>query len=377
MRVCILYDCLYPWTVGGAERWYRQLAEAHATRGNDVTYLTLRQWPEGEPPHIPGVRVLAVGPRLALYADGKRRVLPPVVFGLGVLWHLLCHGRRYDLVHTASFPFFSVLAAALVRPLGHYRLAVDWHEVWTKAYWREYMGAVGGRVGWAVQHLCARVRQVPFAFSRLHAARAESLGTGPVTVLEGEYAGAALPSVPARKPPFVCYAGRMIPEKRVALLVEALALLMAKDAALRAILIGRGPELEPVRRRIAELGLADCIALPGFVAMEQLEAFQSEAAVLAQPSAREGYGMVVVEAAARGVPVVVVAGEDNAATELVDHAENGFIAPHPTPADLAHAIGLALAGGEAQRERVRGWYAANAERLSFDGSFARIEARLR
>ena len=69
------------------------------------------------------------------------------MFGAGVLWHLLRHGRRYDVVHTASFPYFSLLAAALVRPLRRFRLVVDWHEVWSRDYWREYLGPVGGRIG--------------------------------------------------------------------------------------------------------------------------------------------------------------------------------------------------------------------------------------
>ena len=54
-------------------------------------------------------------------------------------------------MHTASFPYFSLLAAALVRPLRRFRLVVDWHEVWSRDYWREYLGPVGGRVGQAVQ----------------------------------------------------------------------------------------------------------------------------------------------------------------------------------------------------------------------------------
>src|SRR5262249_48379662 len=44
VRICIVYDCLYPHTVGGAERWYRNLSERLADEGHDVTYLTLRQW---------------------------------------------------------------------------------------------------------------------------------------------------------------------------------------------------------------------------------------------------------------------------------------------------------------------------------------------
>ena len=44
VRICLVYDCLYPYTVGGAERWYRELAERLAHDGHDVTYLTMRQW---------------------------------------------------------------------------------------------------------------------------------------------------------------------------------------------------------------------------------------------------------------------------------------------------------------------------------------------
>src|SRR3954453_12752398 len=172
MRICLVYDCLFPYTVGGAERWYRNLSERLAADGHEVTYLTLRQWKHGERGEVPAVRVVAVGPRMGLYTrDGRRRIAPPLVFGAGVLWHLLRHGRSYDVVHTSSFPYFSLLAAALVRPLRRFRLVVDWFELWSPEYWREYLGGPGGRVGEAVQGLCLRVRQHAFCFARLTAER--------------------------------------------------------------------------------------------------------------------------------------------------------------------------------------------------------------
>ena len=58
MRCCLAYDCLYPWTVGGAELWYRNLAERLAADGHEVTYLTRLQWDASDPPDIPGVRPL-------------------------------------------------------------------------------------------------------------------------------------------------------------------------------------------------------------------------------------------------------------------------------------------------------------------------------
>ena len=73
MRICLVYDCLFSWTVGGAERWYRNLAERLAADGHDVTYLTLRQWDRDVDASYGGVRVVAVGPRMALYAGGRRR----------------------------------------------------------------------------------------------------------------------------------------------------------------------------------------------------------------------------------------------------------------------------------------------------------------
>src|SRR3954453_8978938 len=148
MRICLVYDCLYPWTVGGAERWYRNLGERLAADGHEVTYLTLRQWERDEPPRGPGGNVVAVGPRLKFYTeDGRRPTLPPLVFGAGVLWHLLRRGRRYEVVHTASFPYFSLLAAAAARPLGRYRIVCDWHEAWSREYWRSYLGRIGGWIG--------------------------------------------------------------------------------------------------------------------------------------------------------------------------------------------------------------------------------------
>ena len=67
---------------------------------------------------------------------------------------------------------------------------VDWHELWTREYWRDYLGPAGGWAGWRVQRACARIPQRAFCFSRLHAARLAREGVrGEVTVLRGQYVG--------------------------------------------------------------------------------------------------------------------------------------------------------------------------------------------
>ncbi|WP_320670248.1 glycosyltransferase family 4 protein [Patulibacter defluvii] len=377
MHICVIYDCLFPWTVGGAEKWYRNLAERLAAEGHEVTYLTLTQWDADDAPDLPGVTVVPVGPRMELYVGDRRKVGPPLRFGLGVFAHLLRHGRRYDVVHTASFPYFSLLAAAVARPLGRFRISCDWHEVWSRHYWLEYLGGLGGRIGWTVQRLCAWTPQRAYAFSRLHAGRLRELGLrGDVTVLTGEYAGSLEPPVatPPATPPTVVYAGRMIPEKRVPLVVDAVAAARERIPGLRARIFGAGPEAEQVTARIAELGLEDAVEQPGFVAAETVDEAMRTALCVVQPSAREGYGMVVVEASAHGVPAVVVAGEDNAAVELVDEGENGFVAPEATGTAIADAIVRCHEQGEALRAGTRAWFAANADRLSLDGSLRTVAA---
>jgi glycosyltransferase involved in cell wall biosynthesis len=141
----------------------------------------------------------------------------------GVLAHLARHGRSYDVVHTASFPYFSLLAAGALRRLGGYDLVVDWHEVWSRDYWRSYLGPIGGRVGELVQRLCVGLPQRAFCFSRLHRDRLRASGLrGEVEVLEGEYAGDLTPPLPRPADPVVVFAGRHIPEKRAPALVPAL-----------------------------------------------------------------------------------------------------------------------------------------------------------
>jgi glycosyltransferase involved in cell wall biosynthesis len=379
VRICLVYDCLYPHTVGGAERWYRGLAERLARDGHDVTYLTLRQWDRGAGPDLAGVRVVAVGPRMPLYGpNGRRRLLPPLVFGIGVLGHLLLRGRRYHAVHTGSFPYFSLLAAALVRPLYRFRLVVDWHEVWTRDYWREYMGELGGRLGWAVQRLCIRVPQRAFCFSQLNLERlkAEGLRAQPER-LPGLYAGPQPAGEPASAEPVVLFAGRHIPEKRVPALVPALALARERAPELRGALLGDGPERSAVLRAIEEHGLGDAVVAPGFVEADELEQTLRRALCLVLPSRREGYGLIVVEAAAAGTPSIVARAPESAATELIEEGENGFVAESVEPQALAEAILRVRDEGQALRGRTVAWFRRNADRLSLERSLDAVAASYR
>lgn len=374
MRVCLAYDCLYPYTVGGAERWYRSLAERLAAEGHEVTYLTRVQWDPADPPQIPGVQVIAVSGGDDLYGpDGNRRIGPPVRFGAGVLKHLLRRGSDYDVVHMCSFPYFSVLAAALARRRGRFGLVVDWFEVWSREYWREYLGGIGGLVGYAVQRLCVRVPQRAQCFSRLHEQRLVEEGLrGEHAFIGGLFEGHADVAEPLEAEPLVVFAGRHIAEKRAPAAVEAIAIARNEGLDVRGRIFGDGPERPAVLAAIERHGLSDFVDAPGFVDRAEVDDAMRRALCLLHPSAREGYGLVVIESAAHGTPVVVAAGPDNSAVELVDPGENGFVASSAEPAALAAALHDVARAGPALRERTLAWFARNERRLSIEASLERV-----
>ena len=154
--------------------------------------------------------------------------------------------------------------------------------------------------------------------------------------------------------------------------MPALAQAREQIPALHGEIYGDGPEREKVLRAIAELGLEGHVSAPGFVDREVLEKALATALCLVLPSRREGYGLVVIEAAARGVPVVVVEGPDNAATELVEEGVNGAVAASAAPDELAAAILRIHRDGSGLRDSTADWFHRNAERLSLERSLETV-----
>jgi glycosyltransferase involved in cell wall biosynthesis len=374
VHVCLVFDCLYPHTVGGAERWYRNLAEGLAGQGVQVSYLTLLQWDPDVGASVPHVEVVAVGPRMALYVDGRRSVGAQLRFSLGVFRHLLRHGGRYDVVQTPAL-HASVLAVLAVRRFRRFKVVVDWFEVWTREYWLEYLGRLAGRLGWLTQRMTARTQHEALCFSRLHARRLDVLGhRGSITLVEGL---SVLPrDAPAPLPaePLVVFAGRHIPEKGAPAVVRAVAEALKRIPDLRAEIFGDGPDRVEVLRLIEVLNLDGAVAAPGFAAADEVQAKLCRALCHVFPSRREGYGLVVVEAAALGTPTVVVESPDNAARELVVDGENGVVAKSAEPEDLAAAILRVHAAGPELRRSTLEWFRRNRRRLSLESTLETLDS---
>lgn len=357
-RIGVVYDCLFPFTTGGGERLYRGVADDLSERGFAVDYLTSVQWSTRAAPAADFAVVPVTGP-LSLYSDeGVRRIPAALRFAAGLFRSLLRRRQRYDAVIVSGLPIFNVFAARLALLGSRTRLVVDYLEVWRYGQWVEYSGRLTGSIAWLLQWLALACTPLATCHSQLTASRmrAGGLRTEPL-VSPGLIGSAESPEPrPAAEPPYVLYAGRHIPDKRVEALPSAVARAREAIPELRLVVLGSGPSNGDVRAAVLAAGGGEWTDLPGFVDETELDELMGGALCLANPSRREGYGLVVVEASGRGTPAVLVADEGNAAVELVDEGVNGFVAASIAPADVADAIVRVADGGDGLRRSARAWF---------------------
>jgi glycosyltransferase involved in cell wall biosynthesis len=379
MRIALVYDRLFPQNIGGLERYYDALARGLAA-SNTVTYIT-QGAKEADPvdrdprPY----RVVTVAPPSSYYSSrGNRRIWPTLRFGFGVFVHLLRHPSSYDVIHCASFPFFSVIAARLACGLRRRRpkLVVDWLEVWTRDYWIDYAGPLAGRVGYAIQQLCMRAPDQGVTYSALHEAR---LGAHPNPILRLTGLATEAPAEPIAigerqdGDPRVLFAGRHIPEKQPALIPEVIQRARRSNDAIHCTIIGDGPERAAVARAIEERDLDSVVQLPGFVSDAELNQALQNAACLLLPSLREGYGLIVIEAAAYGTPCVTLDAPDNAAKELIVAGVNGYVVGQWTPGSIAEALVKVVENGADLRVSTQQWYRDHWHELSVESSVEQLD----
>ena len=265
MRICLVYDCLFPYTVGGAERWYRNLGERLA-RGRPRGHL-----PDAAPVGARRERAEVAGRARrrgrarawrSTPAAGRRRILPPLVFGRA------CCGTCCATAAATTWstpPRSPTSRCSPPRPLRRLRpLSASWStgtRSGAATTGASTSGRWAARIGHAVQALCLRVPQRAFCFSRLHARRLREGGLrGEVTVLEGEYAGALEPPQPdARRSRWWCSPAATSPRSACPRSSRRSAALRrtAPDAALRDL--RRRPRARRVPERGRELGLGDAV----------------------------------------------------------------------------------------------------------------------
>ena len=146
--------------------------------------------------------------------------------------------------------------------------------------------------------------------------------------------------------PVIVAAGRLAEAKNYPLLIDAMAVLRQRIPA-RLFILGQGELEGEIRARIAERGLADAVVLCGF--QRNPWKFIAKADVFALTSHYEGFGNVLVEAMACGVPVVATASAGT--RDIVRDEENGVLVSDHTPDAVAAALARVL-GDKSRRAQL-------------------------
>ena len=144
---------------------------------------------------------------------------------------------------------------------------------------------------------------------------------------------------------------KLIERKRPFDLVEAVACVRKNGRDAHALFIGDGEERGAIEQRAAEQGIADHVSIAGFINQAELPAWYAASDALVLPSdSRETWGLVVNEAMAACLPVVV-SDAAGCSPDLVRSGENGFTYPCGNVAALADRIDDLISLGPVGRAR--------------------------
>jgi glycosyltransferase involved in cell wall biosynthesis len=373
LRILLFYDCIFPESVGGVEHRNHELARALAGRGHRVTLAGFCAAPRSP---VPGVEVLPVAPAGRLYSgDGKRSTLASLRLARAAARLDLA---PFDVVESANIPYAHLPLLALRCRRRGKPLVVTWHEYWGR-YWRHYLGWKWPLYA-AFERATAPLGTRAVAVSRLTAERVRAHRRGEVRVVPNgiplarirESAAAGRAAARASPPPLV-YAGRLLREKRLDLLLAAVRLLGEDRPGPLLAVLGDGPDRARLERLAGSLGLAGAVLFHGYLPESAGVWRHLGAARLAvQPSSREGFGLFPLEAMAAGLPVVYCESSESALAELVEPGVHG-LATAPEPPALAAALASLLAD-EPRRAQLAANAARHAERFDWAAVAVEMEA---
>ncbi|NLL13742.1 MAG: glycosyltransferase family 4 protein [Fibrobacter sp.] len=163
--------------------------------------------------------------------------------------------------------------------------------------------------------------------------------------------------------PTILAVGRMIAQKGMDLLVEAVPMVLGYFPSAKFIIAGEGPEKEGLINRANQLGVGHAIRFLGSLSRGEYSELMRSIDILALPSRNEPFGIVALEAWAAGKPVVATTA--GGPREFVWHNVNGFLVD-ANPGGLAHGIGSLLADHDHCRALGRNGRVAVEDRFNWD-----------
>lgn len=317
---------------GGAERYLEKMAAGLVARGCRVTIFCVAYAGAAPDETVDGIRFVRRGSKLSVYLLG--------------MWALLRRQLgRVDVVVDVQngLPFFTPLVTRKpVIVLVHHVHREQWPVV--------YPGTTG-RVGWWIEsRLAPRLyrHQQYVAVSRATRAELRGLGvTGPRVAVVHNGTDPVV-NVDARKSanPSICVVGRLVPHKQVEHAVDAVTALVCEFPDLRLRVVGSGWWESELQAYAADQVARGSVVFEGHVSEVRKQEIYEESWLMALPSIKEGWGLVVGEAAAHRTPTVAYASAGGTRESIVDGVSGVLVANR---AELTAALGALLRDDQGRR----------------------------
>lgn len=360
MKIAYVYDVIYPYVKGGAEKRIWEISKRLARRGHEVHIFGMKFWDgvvEEDVIRKEGVFMHGICDPQDLYvAEGRRSIKEAMYFAQKLISPLL--KGDYDVIDCQAFPYFPCFSAKLCSMLKRTPLIITWHEVWDD-YWYVYLGRKG-LFGKLVERLVSRLTGNIIAVSARTKRDLERIGVKSeiIEIPNGIAIEKIAQIAVSANESDIIFAGRLIRDKNVDVLIKAVGLVKKEIPEVKCTIIGGGPEQSGLEVLAAELGLKENIEFTGFLdESEVLISRMKSSKVFVLPSTREGFGIVALEANACGLPVITVNHDMNAVCDLI-LTDNGFRC-ELSAADIAEKILEGFDRREAMRvhciERANGY----------------------
>lgn len=321
---------------GGAEQYMHQISRRWVDSGISVSWLTGRESSQAARDSIDGINIYRSGNPLSLYPRAALR--------------LLQMRGTFDAVVDCQngIPFFSPLFVDRGVPVV--QLVHHVHQEQFRTRFSPPMAALGrhleGRVAKDVYGPRAMVAVSPS--TRLELRR---LGFGaPIHVVPN--GTIAVPDVvgPRDPDPTITVVSRLVPHKRIDVLLGMIAVATAAVPRLRVEIVGHGPEAPRLQQIAMDLGLNDTVTFHGYQPDRVRNALLNRAWLTVSTSDAEGWGCSVIEAAAWGVPCVAL--RVPGIRDSVIDGNTGWLVDSPKELGAALVAGLETMADMAARNAV-------------------------
>jgi 1,2-diacylglycerol 3-alpha-glucosyltransferase len=151
---------------------------------------------------------------------------------------------------------------------------------------------------------------------------------------------------------YFLYVGRLAPEKNLQVLIQAFAAYVAAGGTWSLVLVGDGPERQLLEEQCRRLGIKDKVRFAGLKTTKETIRYYAFAGCFLLPSSREPWGLVVNEAMAAGLPVIV-SDRCGCAEDLVESGGNGYLFDPGNPDELTKRMLTVSTASESEIEAMR------------------------